>query len=245
MDIHFRAALLALASLIAPAGAEAQAVRPHLAEVSRAIIDETNGFRRANGAGPTAPDAKLTATARDFAQYMARTDRHSHEADGKEPAERAHDHGYAYCLVSENIAFQYSSAGFGAHDLANRLVDGWKRSPGHRKNMLDADATDTGVAVVQSARTGRYYAVQMFGRPQARTIRFRIANASPAAVEYDLGGKSFRLLPRMTRTHQQCRPARLTMRLPGERQATTIRPGPGERYAVEQDASRRYRLRKD
>jgi len=33
--------------------------------------------------------------------------------------------------------------------------------------MLDARAVDTGVAVAQSAHSGRFYAVQMFGRRRA------------------------------------------------------------------------------
>ncbi len=35
-----------------------------------------------------------------------------------------------------------------------------------RKNMLAPEVTETGVAVARSGKTGRYYAVQMFGRPR-------------------------------------------------------------------------------
>ena len=45
-------------------------------------------------------------------------------------------------------------------------VEGWERSAAHRKNMLDRDATEIGVAVAHSPRTGRYYGVQVFGRPR-------------------------------------------------------------------------------
>jgi uncharacterized protein YkwD len=44
-------------------------------------------------------------------------------------------------------------------------VEGWKRSPGHRSNLRDREAVDVGVAVAQSERTKRYYAVRVFGRP--------------------------------------------------------------------------------
>jgi uncharacterized protein YkwD len=43
-------------------------------------------------------------------------------------------------------------------------VEGWKRSPGHRRNLLAREATQTGVAVARSDQ-GYYYAVQLFGRP--------------------------------------------------------------------------------
>lgn len=52
-------------------------------------------------------------------------------------------------------------------ELASRYFEGWKKSPGHRRNMLEASVTDTAVAVARSARTGRYYAVQLFGRTAA------------------------------------------------------------------------------
>ena len=38
---------------------------------------------------PTAPDAKLSAAARDFTSFMERTGRYGHEGDGKTPAQRA------------------------------------------------------------------------------------------------------------------------------------------------------------
>src|SRR5207253_2501467 len=128
------------------------------------------------------PNRALADTARDFAEFMARTDRYGHEADGQQPSQRATAHGYGYCMVAENIAFQYSSAGFRSGELARRFVEGWKQSPGHRHNMLEPDATETGVAVAQSPKSGRYYAVQMFGRPQALRVAFRIANRSTTTL---------------------------------------------------------------
>jgi uncharacterized protein YkwD len=109
----------------------------------------------------------LARTVRDFVDFMARTDRYGHEADGKQPADRARGHGYDYCLVSENIAYQYNSAGFRTAALARDFVEGWKHSPQHRKNMLEPAATQTAVAVARSEKSGRYYAVQMFGRPKS------------------------------------------------------------------------------
>ena len=217
------------------------AARPNLDDVVRRAIDESNAFRRAQGYAPTSPNATLAATAQEFADFMARTDRYGHEADGRQPPQRATAHGYGYCLVSENIGFQYSSTGFRAADLAARFVDAWKRSPGHRRNMLEPDATETAVAVAQSARTGRYYAVQMFGRPQSMRIAFRIANRSTASLRYDLGGEHYQLPPRVTRTHEQCRTEVLTLQLPGEDRPTRIEPRNGERYAIERDGTR-YRL---
>jgi uncharacterized protein YkwD len=215
--------------------------RPDLALAERMIVEQTNALRASAGAAPTTPNRQLTDAARYFAGYMARTDHYGHEADGSEPAQRATARGYDYCLVSENIAYQFRSNGYETHPLASGFVDGWRQSPPHRRNMLEPEATETGVAIAQSARTGRYYAVQMFGRPQSLRITFRIANRSPAALRYQLGGEWFPLPPRVSRTHEQCRPDALTLRLPGEPEATTIQPANGERYDVER-AGGRYRI---
>lgn len=213
------------------------------AEAARLVVEQTNQFRRSQGVRPTASSRALEQAARSFAEFMARTDRYGHEADGKQPPERAKAHGYDYCMVSENIAYQFQSAGFRSRDLAQRLVRGWEVSPGHRRNMLDPDATEIGVAIARSPKSGRYYAVQMFGRPNSSRIEFRIANHSPAAVRYELGGEWFHLPPRVTRKHGQCRIETLTLRLPGDQEPTSVQPAHGERYAVERVGTR-YRLTK-
>ena len=138
---------------------------PNLGEATRSVIERANAFRQAEHRKSLRTSEALAATAREFADYMARTDRFDHEADGREPAQRARAHGYSYCVISENIAYEYSSRGFTTEDLAHRLVEGWKQSPGHRANLLDREVVETGAALAHSAHTGRYYAVQMFGLP--------------------------------------------------------------------------------
>lgn len=232
--------MLAAGDLAAPV-ATAAPRSPDLAEATRLIIDRTNDFRRGEGREPTEPDAKLGGAARGFASFMARAGVFGHEADGRTPAQRAKERGYDYCLVLENIASLSSSAGFGTQELAARVVQGWKDSEGHRQNMLDAEVTDIGVAIARSERSQTYYAVQLFGRPRSKRIEFRIANASPGAVEYELGGRTFSLGPRAIRTHQECRVPRLTVHLPGQRQFTTVRPADGDRYEIERSGAG-YRL---
>ena len=155
-------------ALLASAAAVAPAPRPNLAEVSRLLIAKTNEFRAVEGAGRTEPDAKLAEAAQRFASYMARTDRYGHDADGRQPVDRAQEQGYDYCLVAENIAFAMDSRGFTTQGLAEHVLRGWKDSPGHRRNMLDARATDIGIALAHSTASDRYYAVQMFGRPRGK-----------------------------------------------------------------------------
>jgi uncharacterized protein YkwD len=245
MRIRWQAWPLAALLLLSPwAAAQPGArARADVAEGARLIVAQTNALRRSKGLANTTRNPQLDEVARRFAEYMARTDKYGHEADGRTPAQRAVAQGYDYCVVLENIAFQYSSAGFRTPELASGIVAGWERSPGHRRNMLDADVTEIGVALVQSPRTARYYAVQMFGRPRALQVEFRIANRSGTTLRYELGGESFRLPPQVTRTHEQCRAEALVVQLPGASQPATVQPAHGDRYAVERSGGR-YRLTK-
>jgi len=214
-----------------------------LDKVAGRIIDLTNAFRKEQGREPVRANAKLTRTARDFADYMARTDRFGHQADDNRPADRVAKHDYEYCVVAENIAYEYSSEGFGTEALAKAFVQGWKDSPGHRRNMLDPDVTETGVAVAQSETTGYFYAVQLFGRPASDRIEFRIGNRTEGTVEYAIDVRTFRLPPGATRIHQGCRPPVVTVHF-SEKQGDqqTLKPRGGERYVVEQDRSGRFQV---
>jgi uncharacterized protein YkwD len=189
------------------------------------VMEGTNAFRKAQGLAALAADGTLEKTALDFASFMARTGKYGHGADGRMPFRRAVAHGYEACIVAENIAYQYRSSGYAADELAAALVEGWKHSPEHRKNMLDPALTETGVGIAQGAE-GRYFAVQLFGRPKRAALRFSVENAGAESVRYTLGGREYRLGPRVTHTHVQCRAQELAL---PER---TLMPEDGARYAA-------------
>ena len=109
-------------------------------------------------------------------------------------------------MVAENLARHYDTAGFTTRDLAQKLVQGWIDSPGHRANLLEADALETAVAVV-SRRRDRYeefYAVQLFARDESASVRFNVRNRSAASISYRVGGKAFTLDPNWGREHLRC-----------------------------------------
>lgn len=218
---------------------------PRLTEESRRIVTQVNNFRRQHGLQPLTVNPLLEKTAKYFAHFMARTDTYGHTADGSSPAERARQRGYKFCIVSENIATRYDSAGFTHAELAQELFRGWKRSPAHRKNMLDADVVDTGLAIAQSDQTGHYYGVQMFGRPRAEAIEFHISNHTNARIIYELGERSFPLPPRYTRLHQRCRLTELAFHWPDAQHDTAIQPHNDVQYTVVRRNAEKFRVTKD
>ena len=204
-----------------------------LTQVERLVVERSNAFRQSQGVAPVAPERALTAAAQAFAAYMARTDNYGHEADGREPSQRAQAQGYSYCMVAENIAMQYSSLGFETEELARGMVQGWIDSPGHRHNLLAPEATDIGVGMARSPSSGRYYAVQMFGRPSSLLLKFSLSNRSRVALNYQLDDKRFALPPGMTRTHEQCSTPALSVNVPGQAEAVVLKPANGTRYRFE------------
>jgi len=165
--------LLLAATLAALSGVAMGADPP---AVEAGIVERTNALRQEHALAPLKPDLRLTQAAGDFAAFMARTGQYGHRAGGTTPAERAQRAGYAYCQIAENIGFQYSSAGFSTEALTTGFIQGWWGSPGHRRNMLEDGLTEIGVGVAHSADSGRWYAVQLFGRPES--LRRSFSNAS-------------------------------------------------------------------
>lgn len=188
------------------------AAQPETAKSVVMIRELTNEFRQENKLEPVTVNETLTKTAQDFADFMASTDKYGHTADGKEPAERASEHGYVYCIVSENIAYRFRSTGFTTEDIGEGFFEGWKNSPEHRENMLTAGVTETGVAIAKSEKSGKYYGVQLFGRPRSASLAFRIANNTGVEVTYTLGDKEFKLPANYARTHEVCLASELAFR---------------------------------
>ena len=168
------------------------------ARVAALVAQRTSHFRATNRLPALQVSGTLAEAAQRFAEYMAGTEQYGHEADGRQPAERALAHGYEYCIVAENIAYQFSSRGFTSEELAERLIDAWEQSPEHRRNMLLPGVVDIGVGVARSDRTQRYYAVQMFGRRKVP----RPGSRSPTGRMQPFATKS---TSRRTRCHRASR----------------------------------------
>jgi uncharacterized protein YkwD len=129
------------------------------------ILDATNAFRKENGLPPLKPTVRLLSIAQSHARNMARQDKYGdsdqngHVLDGQGLDYRIKVGGYAFSRVAENVGYQLRRSG-----PADAMMEGWKKSPGHRKNMLLPDITELGVGAAQG-KSARWYFVQVFGRP--------------------------------------------------------------------------------
>ncbi len=225
-----------------PAAVAEPKYKPDMDKAREQIFASTNQFRQKEKRGKLKSNADLAKAAQSFAQFMADTDKYGHTADGKEPWDRVAKAGYDYCIVLENIAYLYDSEGFKTDDLSKTLVDSWEKSPPHRKNMLDPEVSEIGVGLARSSKTGRFYAVQDYGRPKADNITFKIANKTDVEIKYAVNGKDFTLAPGVIETHESCRPPELKFQWPEGAEAAkdakeTLHPAAGSDYVVRKNDS--------
>jgi uncharacterized protein YkwD len=103
-----------------------------------------SGYRQNNGLGAVEIDPVLMRAAEAQAQAMAAHNKMDHEVAGALP-KRLKAAGYDARAAVENI-----SAGY--HTLAEAF-SGWRDSPPHRANMLNANVTKMGIAASYAPNT--------------------------------------------------------------------------------------------
>ncbi|MEO8652298.1 MAG: CAP domain-containing protein [Hyphomicrobiaceae bacterium] len=112
-------------------------------EVAREAI---NRYRKSKGLKPLKLDAELTTAARAHSNDLAKWDRISHYgSDGSNPWDRVKRAGYNAKLAAENVGTGQASF--------DEVLKGWQDSPGHNKNLLQAEAQHMGIALVQDPKT--------------------------------------------------------------------------------------------
>ena len=189
---------------------------PDLPQTEVAIVAMTNAFRKENKLAQVTPNKELAAAARWFAEYLARTGKFAHEADGRQPQQRAAAQGYKYCMVGENLAKNLDSRGFTTDRLASETVAGWKASPPHRHTMLEPAVTEIGVAIARvPGKHPNFVSVQLFGRPESLKMEFEVRNTTGLPVTYRLAGEAHEAGPRAVVTHTTCLPGELSFERAG------------------------------
>ncbi len=169
------AATVLLAFAATPSIAFGQFSQP---EIESAIFHWTNTARKMQSKPTLRHSEHLAKAALRHAWNMAMQDVMSHNLDGESVADRARRSGYSSSFVGENIAFN-----FGYTNPAWQLFDGWMKSPGHYANIVNDQYTELGVGVVRTL-SGKYYACQVFGSPQPKTVPYLVpqyqTHTSPA-----------------------------------------------------------------
>ena len=131
------------------------------------VLTAVNKARAGAGCSAVTVNAKLVAAAKGHAKAMAEQNFFGHASkNGGKFSGRIKAQGYRFSKVAENIgAGQSSAAG---------IMQDWLGSAGHRKNILDCDLTETGIAVVYQPDdmplkgqkyAMKYYWVEVFARP--------------------------------------------------------------------------------
>lgn len=153
-----RALILALAVAGSPVAA---------ASPAEAVLSAVNAARAKAGCQPLRLNSKLMAAAKSHANAMAEQNFFGHAGkDGSKFSSRIKRQGYSYRTAAENIA--------AGHRTAMQAVQGWLKSAGHRRNILNCRMTETGIAVVYQPDDRpirgnpaplRYYWVQVFAAP--------------------------------------------------------------------------------
>ena len=131
-------------------------VAPEQSKIADRVHRLVNQFRQQQGLAPLALDAVISAEAREHSAEMARNGNRIGHRDFKQ---RVEDIGarIRYRAAAENVAV---NAGY--DDPAAAAVEGWKKSPEHRKNML-GDFNLTGIGVTRG-EDDRYFFTQIFIR---------------------------------------------------------------------------------
>jgi len=126
-------------------------------EHARKLINE---YRKKHGLKPLQLSPELTAAAKAHSRDLARFDRISHYgSDGSNPLDRVKRAGYNPRLAAENVGTGQATF--------EEVLQGWKASPSHNKNLLMADARHMGIALVQDPKTEfKTFWTLVLGAPQ-------------------------------------------------------------------------------
>lgn len=100
-----------------------------------------SAYRAQHGLGPVGVDSRLMQAAATHARTMGQRDRIGHGVGGSLPR-RVSAAGYDWGAAAENLGAGYSSL--------DAAMAGWRNSAGHRRNLLNPNVTEIGVAAVRT-----------------------------------------------------------------------------------------------
>lgn len=120
-------------------------------ELINLIERETNSFRKANVLSPLSQEFALQLNAKNYSESMLKGDFMSHtNKAGCDLTCRFKADGYEASAWGENLAMIKFDNPLSAAEVADYFMKGWKKSSGHRENLLSSDFTHQGVGVSYS-----------------------------------------------------------------------------------------------
>ena len=142
-------------------GDDGSGSRPFDERVEREIHARVNEIRSNRGLSELQWGSGLARVADGHSADMAENDYFSHTSpSGESPGDRYEEAGLSCRGWGENIAYN-SGSDVGAEAAADRTVEQWMNSAGHRRNILRESFTSEGIGVVVSG--DQLYATQNFG----------------------------------------------------------------------------------
>lgn len=137
------------------------------------LLKLVNQARAADGKQPLKMNAKLVAAAEFHANDMNDNNFFSHTgSNGSSVSNRVENQGYSWSGVAENIA--------NGQRTVQQVHDTWMNSPGHKRNILNANYTEVGMARVANLW------VQVFARPLNSSFLFEDSMSVNKSAEQKL-----------------------------------------------------------
>ena len=190
---RFRGIAVLMCMLLAAVVARpASAPRAKLASLAEQyLFSAANAERAQRGLAPLKWDETLHRAAQRHAGEMAARESISHQYPGEaDLANRGHEAGARFTVISENVAEAWS---------APEIHDAWMRSPDHRANLLDPRVNAVGISVER--RDGQLYAVEDFDRS---TESLRYEDQENAVAELLQTVARLRMLPDTESARRTC-----------------------------------------
>jgi uncharacterized protein YkwD len=136
------------------------------------VVLLTNQFREQQGLLPLAVNTQLTRAAQRYARAMAIQDNFSHTGkDGSPWQSRIRAADYEFSEAAENLA--------AGHTTATSAMGGWRRSRGHRANLLSYRLQEIGAGYYYLKQDDgvfryQYYWSQSMGTPADVSVGFNL-----------------------------------------------------------------------
>ena len=133
-------------------------------EITKIITEETNAFRQKHDLLPLRYDSRLEKNATGYSKMQQEGKFLSHtSSDGCGLTCRFTKDGYEATAWGENLATMSFTKKPSAEEVASFFMSEWKKSAGHRDNLLSASFTHQGIGVSVSSTS--VYATVHFAKP--------------------------------------------------------------------------------